>query len=132
MKGKVIHMAMTQASPTPAGKKAKTPLAVVTGSPAQVIPPHLVAKARRGAALQKILSDGKKELDALKDDFEALFISYGTREVTDSKGNVVAIRTHGEPNTLDQAALKAAHPVIVAKFTSPRPWDSVAFSKKGA
>lgn len=95
--------------------------------PQVVLPPQMVTLGKRGAVVAKILSDAKKEMETLKTTFETFFVANNTRTATDKAGKVLAIRTHGEPNTLDQAAFKAAHPKIAAEYTWPHAWDSVAF-----
>ena len=100
---------------------------VVNAPDATLLPPAMVTKAKRGLEVQQMLSALKKEMDGLKSDFTEFFILNNVREGRNAAGSVIAVRTHGEPNVLNQSMLKAAHPKIVAEFTSPNPWDSVSF-----
>lgn len=121
-------MAQAQPNNHPSAQGAQKPfklglLPVENGT----LPPHLVTKAKRGAVLTAAIAAGKKELEALKLEFEGIFNTNDIRELKDASGNVLVRYNHGTPNRLDQAALTAAHPKIVKEFTWPHPYDAVAF-----
>lgn len=114
-----------------ARKESQSPkLALVPNkTSATVLSPTLVTKAKRGAHLKAVIAQAEKELKGIDETFDTFFALNGTREATDAKGNVLVILGHGEPQRLDQSALKAAHPKIVEEFTWAHPWDKPSYTK---
>lgn len=105
-------------------------LVLVPANATTIAPPFMVSKAKRGATLKEIISKAKKELEGIDADFKALFTERDTRELTDSKGNTIALLNHNVRNILHQKELKEAHPLIAEKFTWPNESDSVGYVVK--
>lgn len=105
-------------------------LVLVPANATTIAPPFMVAKAKRGAELKAIASAVRKELEGIDDEFKKLFEERDTRELTDAKGNAIAVLNHSSRSILHQKELKAAHPLIVEKFTWPNESDSVGYVAK--
>lgn len=105
-------------------------LVLVPANATTIAPPNMVVKAKRGAKLKGIISAAKKELEGIDGEFKNLFKERDTRELTDAKGNAIAVLNHSSRSILHQKELKAAHPLIVEKFTWPNDSDSVGYLAK--
>ena len=98
-------------------------------SASNVLSPHMVVKAKRGAVLKAQAAAIKKELEGLDNEFKALFQASKSRALTDAKGHELVVLNHNSRNILHQPELKAAHPKLVAEFTWPSESDSVGYAK---
>jgi hypothetical protein len=115
----------TEGAATPTN--ARPALRVVTGPQAAVLPPHLVAKARKAAKAARAKSKAEKDLRAADKEFSALMEQMGVEILTDAAGNVVCEMAHGGQTRLDQERLRLERPTLVEQFTAYFPWAKPAY-----
>jgi hypothetical protein len=109
-----------------------TGLVLVQVEETTIVPPHMVAKARRGRELKAIISRAKKDLEAIDDEFKDFFEVHGVREAHDAKHNVVAVLNHRSAVIFHPREFKEQHPDLHAEFCWPNETDSVAYPPREA
>lgn len=94
---------------------------------AQVLSPKQVTTAKRAKQLTDLVKQANKELDIMKEEFDAFLSVHKVEVATDAAGNILVRRTRGGQRRLNQANLREAHPEIAEAFMVDSTWESVAY-----